>query len=42
MATQILKTLQRVIFPSAVETDVVPLYVDEHLRSVPNKCERKP
>ena len=23
-----LKTLQRVIFPSAVETDVVPLYVD--------------
>ena len=28
MATQTLKTLQRVIFPSAVETDVVPLYVD--------------
>ena len=26
--TQTLKTLQRVIFPSAVETDVVPLYVD--------------
>lgn len=28
MADKTLKNLQRVIFPSAVETDVVPLYVD--------------